>query len=102
VYTKAPKKCILHIEVSKKFDQTEFIKSIFNFGTEGNETPMKLIQKDTHEFKVEVGTAFRRCQECVKLSNRYREALQGCMVLDKGNCTFEGLQKTWTFEDYFG
>ena len=97
----APKKCRLTITLSPSISDKRFIENIYADFKEKAAVPTKLIMINDKEFEVEVGTDFRRCTDCCNLVNRYREFLDGNLIEKKGNCTFEGRMKNFSFEDYF-
>ena len=96
----APKKCVLHITLSDTLSDNRFIETIYKYFKEKASVPNKLVKINEKEFKVEIGTAFRRCTDCNSLINRYREFLNGNLIDDKGSCMFEG--RSYCYEDYFG
>ncbi len=87
VSTYAPKKCVLHLELSPKHQRNDFVKNLLTYLNA--ETPIKLIEKSPREFAIEVGTNFRRCTDCTRLVGNFREHVDGNLQLKKGNCTFE-------------
>jgi len=97
----APKKCILHITTSDAFSDNRFIENIYNYFKEKATVPNKIKKINEKEFEVEIGTEFKRCSECNSLINRYREFLDGNIIEEKGNCTFEGRKRNFCYEDYF-
>ena len=52
------------------------------------------------EFRIEIGTDFKRCTDCTSLVNRYREFMDGNIIEDKGECTFEVRRFTFQEEYY--
>ncbi|MBU1974878.1 MAG: hypothetical protein KKG59_00585 [Nanoarchaeota archaeon] len=96
----APKKCTLKILVSEAIKDSAFVTRIHNFFKEQAEVPTKINKLNEKEFEIEIGTSFRRCTDCTKLIGRYREHLNGCLIEDKGNCTFEG-RKNFCYDDHF-
>jgi hypothetical protein len=97
----APKKCHLNITLSKAIHDNRFITNIFNEWKSNIDTPSNLKKINENEFLVEVNTSFRRCTECNKLINTYREFLYSNLIDEKGTCTFEGFMKNFHYEDYF-
>jgi len=97
----APKKCILHITLSEAISDNRFIETIYNYFREKATVPNKIEKLNEKEFKVEIGTDFRRCSDCNSLIYRYREFLDGNIIEEKGSCTFEGRKKNFCYEDYF-
>ena len=99
---KTPKSCALHIILSDAFSDNRFIETIYNYFREKSEVPSKLIKINEKEFKVEIGTCFRRCSDCNRLVRELREFLEGNIIEDKGSCTYENkLQSNFSYEDYF-
>ena len=97
----APKKCLLHITLSDAIVDNRFIDVTYKYFKDQAETPTKIIKINDKEFDIEIGTTFRRCSECTNLINRYREFMDGAIIEEKGNCTYEGLNKNFSYEDYF-
>lgn len=97
----APKKCILRIRLSEKITDDRFVANIQKQFSSQIETPTRLIKIGEREFDLEVGTNFRRCTDCTRLRGQYREFLDGDLIDEKGNCTFEGLGRSFCYEDYF-
>ena len=97
----SPKKCALYITLSEAISDNRFISTIYNYFKENAAVPTKLIKINEKEFKIEVGTDFRRCSDCNSLVNQYREFLDGNMIENKGSCTSEGRKKNFCYEDYF-
>jgi len=97
----APKKCILTITPSDALHDLRFIENIYSEFKERAATPTKIIAAGPREYKIEIGSDFKRCSDCTALRGRYREFLYGNTIDEKGNCTFEGRMKSWNEEDYF-
>jgi len=97
----APKKCVLHMRLSEKIVNSIFVNNIHKYFKDNAETPTKITRINDKEFDIEIGTNFRRCTECTTLIGRYREFLDGNLILEKGNCTFESFRKNFSYEDYF-
>ena len=97
---KSPKECMLRLTLSNKITDKRFIEYIYNEWNQRAETPSK-ITKAEDEYNIKIGTSFRRCSECTSLINRYREHLNGNLILEQGNCPFEGRKKDFCYEDYF-
>jgi hypothetical protein len=97
----APKKCRLNIRLSEKITDIRFIDTIYRAWQDKAEVPSKLSRNSEKEFEVEIGTCFKRCTDCIKLINRYREFLEGNLIDEKGSCDFEGFKKNFCYEDYF-
>ncbi|MAH33536.1 hypothetical protein CL615_04030 [archaeon] len=101
VSNQSPKKCMLHIELSERFTDDSFVANIYGQFMANSEVPSKLTKKNEREFEVEIGTCFRRCQDCNNLVRMYREFLDGNIIELKGSCTYEGFNRTFTYEDHF-
>ncbi len=101
VSDRTPKKCNLHIKLSEKFTDNSFIKNIHHYFSNNSEVPSKLIKLNDKEFDVAIGTCFSRCKDCTSLINRYREHLDGNVIEEKGSCSFEGIKRSFSYEDYF-
>jgi hypothetical protein len=97
----APKKCNLNITLSKAIHDTRFITNIYEEWKKGSQTPSDLIKHNDKEFTVIINTNFKRCTDCNKLINTYREFLYSNLIDKKGTCTFEGFKKNFHYEDYF-
>jgi hypothetical protein len=97
----APKKCTLHITLSNKFTDDQFVDNIYNFFKQNASTPTKIKKIDNKHFEVEIGTNFKRCSDCTSLINKYREFLDGNLIEEKGNCTYEGRKRSFSYEDHF-
>ena len=97
----APKKCILHITVSKLFKDTRFVETTYAYFKEKASVPNKITKINEYEFDVEIGTDFKRCTDCMSLINKYRDFLDGCIIEEKGSCTFEGRKTNFSYADYF-
>ncbi len=98
--TSAPKLCYLHLTMSEPMRGDLLIERLhaaFRAGT--SETPTKLRKINDREYVLEVGTAFRRCSDCGSFIGKLREALDGNVVLDRGNCTYE--PRSFSFDDHF-
>ena len=94
-----PKKCVLHIKVSEAFEDSNFISDIFTSFKNQADTPSKLIKINEREFQAEIGTDFQRCRDCNSLIRRFREFLDGNIIVDKGSCTQK--ERNFAYEDYF-
>lgn len=93
VYERAPKKCRLHITFSKSMPAT--LENTFT------ETPVEIKHIDEKEYQVEVGSSFRRCQECNLFVKKLGEKAQGNIIEEKGTCTYKGRTQSFSYEDYF-
>lgn len=96
----SPKSCVLHIKLSDKIGDNSFIKRLFDFFSQQTATPSHITQLNDKEFDVFIGTNFRRCTDCNNLIGRYRQNLNGSLIDEKGNCTFES-RSNFSYEDYF-
>jgi hypothetical protein len=96
----SPKKCLLKLKLSDRITDSRFVENTYKYFVENIETPMKFIKINDKEFEIEVGTNFRRCSDCNKLIYQYRDFMDGCVIEDKGSCTFEE-RSNFSFEDYF-
>lgn len=97
----APKQCILHITLSNAITDRRFIDTIFKQWQTTASVPNKITQVGDREFDVTIETDFRRCTDCNRLINEYREFLHNNLIDKKGSCTFEGFKKNFCYEDYF-
>lgn len=97
----APKKCVLHLRLSDAMNDSRFVENIHKYFKDGAATPTKLIKISDKEFDIEIGSDFKRCTDCTNCVNRYREFLEGNLILEKGNCTYAGFMKNFSYEDYF-
>ncbi|MFW6231058.1 MAG: hypothetical protein ACOC32_03465 [Nanoarchaeota archaeon] len=93
VYERAPKKCRLQITFSKLMQPS--LESTFE------ETPIEIRQIDEKEFQIDIGSSFKRCQECNAFVKRLSEKAHGNIIEDKGTCTFKGRTQTFSYEDHF-
>jgi hypothetical protein len=96
----APKKCVLHLKLSDAFADNRFVETTYNYFKENAKVPSRFIKINEKEFDIEIGTDFRRCSDCSSLVNRYREFLDGNIIEQKGNCTYEGF-RNFSYEDHF-
>jgi hypothetical protein len=102
VNSKAPKKCVLHIQLSEALHDNRFVSTIFEEFNEKAAVPAKLIKINEKEFDIEIGTDFKRCSDCASLIRQYKEFLDGNALIKKGTCTFEGPgSREFSYEDYF-
>jgi hypothetical protein len=97
----APKQCKLRITLSNAINDSRFIKTIFDRVNNQAATPLKLKQISEKEYEIIVETDFRRCSDCTKLINQYREFLYGNIIEKKGTCTFQTQKQNFCYEDYF-
>jgi hypothetical protein len=95
----APKKCLLHISLSKTIKDAKDIEASLNRVKANFETPIKLISGLEGEYKIEIGTNFRRCSDCTKIASIIQEMFDGNLILDKGNCTLK--EREFCYEDHF-
>ena len=101
ISTFPPKKCILEITLSKSITDSFFVENLYNYFKQNASTPTSLKKIDSHSFKIEIGTDFRRCTDCNSLISRYREHLYGNIIEEKGSCTFQNHNPNFCEEDYF-
>ncbi|MBT7902537.1 hypothetical protein HN587_01650 [Candidatus Woesearchaeota archaeon] len=97
----SPKKCVLRLIISDAISDNRFVEYIHNEFRKIANVPTKLVKQNEKEFEIEVGTDFKRCTDCKLLRHRYRQQMQGCIIEDKGNCTFSDFRKSFGYEDYF-
>ena len=98
---KPPKKCALHIKLSNPINDNRFIEEAYKQLNSRAETPLKLIKLSEKEFKVEIGTSFRRCSECLSLAAALKRFVD--VIEDSKACDFgERMEARFTEEDYFG
>jgi len=95
----APKKCVLHLKLSDAITDSRFVET--NYRQFDSEVPTKIIKLNEKEFDIEVGTHFKRCSDCSKLISGFREFLDGNVIEEKGNCSYEGKFINFCYEDYF-
>ncbi|MFH1182448.1 MAG: hypothetical protein V1702_05810 [Candidatus Woesearchaeota archaeon] len=98
----APKKCVLHLQLSEALADNRFVFAIHQeFGDKAS-VPTKLIKINEKEFDIEIGTDFKRCSDCTNLIRKYKEFLYDNAIVKKGNCTYEGQgNKEFCYEDFF-
>ncbi len=102
VSVKPPKTCHLHLTLSDKITDQSFIENIYSYFNRNSSTPTKLIRLGDKEFRIEIGTDFRRCQDCTTLINRFREFLHRNMIENEGNCEHKQRRsQNFSYEDYF-
>lgn len=102
ISVKAPKSCAIHITLSDKITDDRFIENIYSYFSKNSEVPTKLIKIGPKEFKVEIGTSFRRCQECSTLISRFREFMHSNVIENEGNCSYsQRRSQNFNYEDYF-
>jgi hypothetical protein len=97
----APKKCILRVKLSDAISDNRFMDTIYAYFKAQAEVPTKFIKLNDKEFDIEIGTHFKRCSDCTKLINRYKEFLDDNLIEEKGNCTYVGPNRNFSYEDYF-
>jgi len=101
VSDRAPKKCMLHIQLSEAVKDRRFVENIHKFWQDDASVPSKINKHEDGQYTVEIGTDFRRCTDCCSLIGRYREHLYGNLIDKKGSCPFEGFRQNFAYEDYF-
>jgi hypothetical protein len=97
----APKKCILRLRLSDAMTDNRFVETTYNYFKENAAVQTKLIKINDKEFDIEIGTDFKRCSDCTNLVHRYRDFLDGNIIEQKGNCTYEGFRMNFSYEDHF-
>lgn len=95
----SPKKCMLTLMLSDKIEDNRFVETIYNQTSERFETPTKLNKLNKREITIEIGTNFRRCSECTKLINEYREFINGNFFEENWGCEFK--PREMSYEDHF-
>lgn len=103
VSIRPPKSCSIHITLSDKITDDRFIDNIYYYFNRNSEVPTRLIKIGPKEFKVEIGTSFRRCQDCTTLISRFREFMHSNVIENDGNCSYrQRRSQNFCYEDYFG
>jgi hypothetical protein len=97
----APKKCVLRIQLSDAIKDSRFVETTYQYFKEKASVPSKIIKLNDKEFEIEIGTDFKRCSDCTSLVNRYRDFLDGNIIEQKGNCTYESFRRGFSYEDHF-
>ncbi len=101
----SPKKCILRIALSDAINDNRFIETIYHLFKEKSTVPTKIRKLDDRHYEVEIGTDFKRCSDCSSLINRYRDFLDGNIIVEKVGCTYETfnerMSSNFCEEDYF-
>jgi len=97
----APKKCMLRLKLSDAITDNRFVETIHGYFSSDSEVPSKLIKVNEKEFDIEIGTHFKRCSDCTRLIGRFREFLYGNIIEERGNCTYEKMQRNFCYEDHF-
>jgi hypothetical protein len=100
----SPKKCALLLQLSDAIKDSRFVKNIHKDFYEKADVPSKLIQINEKEFKIEIGTHFKRCSDCSRLINQYKEFLDGNIIEETGSCSYTKSNFTnnkFCYEDYF-
>ena len=95
----APKKCALNITLSDAISDARFISYIHDTFAKEVETPLSLIKITDKEYKIEVGSTFRRCSDCTGLISRYRQYLDGNLIEEQGTCPRK--KQLFTYDDHF-
>lgn len=104
VSDKSPKKCVLRLTLSNAISDNQFVENTYKYYNEKAEVPSKISKINEKEFEVTIGTHFKRCSDCTKLIDKYRDFLDDNVILEKGSCTFESRSfesKNFSYEDYF-
>ncbi len=98
----APKKCVLHMKISDKVYNSDFVEQAFKQIKDASSVPLRITKLSDKEFEIEVGTHFKRCSDCTNLIRKYKEIMGGNLIEDKGNCTYSGFSsKGFCYEDHF-
>lgn len=101
VSTKPPKSCVLHFVLSDRVTDDRFVDTIYSGWSGESDTPSKFIREGPKEFRVEIGTNFRRCTDCTALIRRYHNFVRN-MIENDGNCSYrQKVQSRFSYEDYF-
>lgn len=95
----SPKKCRLTLFLSDRMDDNKFVETIYKQTSQRFETPTKLSKTNRREFTIDIETNFKRCTECTRLINEYRQFLGGNFFKENWGCTFEPRQLN--YEDHF-
>jgi hypothetical protein len=98
---RSPKKCAIYLALSQKIDDARFIETIYNEFSKKTEAATSLIRLSDKEYKVEIGTTFKRCTDCCNFVNELKGFLYDNMIEEKGSCTFERTYRKFSYEDYF-
>jgi uncharacterized protein with PIN domain len=93
IYDRAPKKCRLQVTFSKLMQPV--LENTFT------ETPAEIKKIDEREYSVDIGSHFKRCQECNAFVKKLSEKAHGNSIEEKGTCTFKGRTQSFSYEDYF-
>ena len=91
----APKKCSIQIILSDSIKDGSFVEMYYLKYKKETDTPTTLRVTSEKEFELEVGTNFKRCQDCNKFIGHFRETFEGNVIDKKGNCTFKGHNNMW-------
>ena len=91
----APKKCLIELKLSDAITETKFVEMFYEIYKQEISTPTKLRRLSDKEFELEVGTDFKRCQDCNKFIGHFRETFPGNLIDKKGNCTYKGHHVMW-------
>ncbi len=101
VSEKSPKSCMLHFTISEKTPDTRFVDTIYNEWARTKDTPARLLRDSNKEFRVIIGTDFKRCQDCTSLIRRYHNFIRNLIEKD-GSCSYKkNMQSRFCYEDYF-
>jgi hypothetical protein len=99
-----PKKCKLQLQLSEAITNNEFITQVYKYFSEKADTPTKLIKINEKEFEVIIETNFKRCSDCNNLIRKFNDFLDGNLIEEKGNCSYENSffnKQVFCDEDYF-
>jgi len=102
VSTYPPKSCALFLTLSDKITDSGFIEEIYADSSRKCEVQTKLVKLSDKEFKIEIGTCFRRCSDCASIIRTYKEFLDHNVIEVQGGCTFkQNVNSRFCEEDYF-
>ncbi|MFH1683190.1 MAG: hypothetical protein ABIA37_05340 [Candidatus Woesearchaeota archaeon] len=101
VSSKTPKRCVLRITLSDRITDNRFVDNLYKEFKDTAAVPSKIIKRNEKEFEIEIGTDFKRCTDCSSLVGKYREFLDQNVIEEKRGCTFEGMKRDFSYEDYF-
>lgn len=91
----APKKCSIQIILSDAITDSSFVEKYYLRYKKETNTPTSLRVTSKNEFELEVGSNFKRCQDCNKFIGHFKETFEGNVIDKKGNCTFKGHNNMW-------
>ena len=92
------KRCTLHVKLSPLVSG-DVVEKLHSYFKSQSETPTKIQKLNDKEYLIEIGEGFRRCSDCSSFVGRMREFMDGNVILDKGNCTYE--PRSFSYDDHF-